>query len=87
MTAAPNRPRSRALRERSSKSLKAAVWARDKGRCQLCGQLILLGQLSTLDHIKPSSHGGSTVYANVRLAHKHCNTLRSNPHPVEGKYR
>jgi 5-methylcytosine-specific restriction endonuclease McrA len=66
------------FRERISKQLKAQLWYRDKGICQLCRKPIRLGQLSTGDHLKPVSHGGATILSNLRLAHVACNTARSN---------
>jgi 5-methylcytosine-specific restriction endonuclease McrA len=65
-------------RQHISKQLKAALWFRDRGICQLCHQPIRLGQLSTADHLKPLSHGGTTVISNLRLAHASCNTKRGN---------
>jgi 5-methylcytosine-specific restriction endonuclease McrA len=63
-------------REKISKQLKAALWHRDQGVCQICHQKIRLGQLSTGDHLKPVSHGGATILSNLRLAHVSCNTKR-----------
>ena len=71
---------------RPSRALREKVYQRDRGICQLCGEPVKAGQLFTLDHRKPSSHGGSTTYANCRLAHKSCNTARRAPHPVNGRY-
>lgn len=58
------------------------IFERDGYRCQLCGYecerdpLGLLG--ATLDHIVPLSRGGLHSRANVRTAHRICNSLRGN---------
>ena len=77
-TAAP-RPRA----PKPSKALRAKVLQRDRGICWLCGK----PGARTLDHVKPSSHGGSTTYANLKAAHQRCNSSRQAPHPVRGTYR
>jgi len=73
-TTAPHRPR----RERLDKQTRARVFARDGGVCQLCREPVRFGQLWTADHIKPSSHGGTGLLSNLRLAHKRCNEARGN---------
>lgn len=60
------------------------VFDRDRWRCHVCGQKVdpSLNGLDlrgpTLDHIVPLSEGGEHSHANVRLAHRECNSRRSN---------
>ena len=57
---------------------------RDKGICQICHEAVDLKALyyeplaATNDHIIPLSKGGEHSYANCRLAHRQCNTLKSD---------
>lgn len=65
-----------------------ALFKRDKGVCQLCGKpcdweditehegtFIAGNNYPSIDHITPLSCGGEHSWGNVRLAHRHCNTL------------
>lgn len=58
--------------------------ARDGDRCALCREpldrKIKDGdpRAVTLDHVIPTSHGGGTEMANLRLAHAACNETRGN---------
>jgi 5-methylcytosine-specific restriction endonuclease McrA len=61
-------------RQRVSKELRAKVLRRDGGICWICGQPGAL----TADHIKPLSHGGSTIINNLKAAHRSCNSRRGN---------
>ena len=67
------------------------LFKRDKGICKLCGGLcnyedwenkngvIVVGNTyPSVDHIKPISKGGSHTWDNVQLAHKYCNSIKSN---------
>jgi hypothetical protein len=45
--------------------------------CWLCNTRIR-GEEPSLDHIVPRSKGGRNSIANLRLAHKRCNTARGN---------
>lgn len=58
--------------------LRAAVLERDGGACWLCGLVIPDTETPTLDHVRPRSMGGSDDLANLRLAHKSCNSSRQN---------
>ena len=61
---------------------REAIRIRDRDTCQLCGRrvdptLTFPDRWSpTLDHIIPSSHGGSDDISNLRLAHLTCNASR-----------
>lgn len=64
---------------------------RDNQQCQICGLLvdwedkaqtdkvIICGDMyPSIDHIKPISRGGLHSWDNVQLAHRKCNTFKSN---------
>lgn len=61
-----------------------SIFDRDGWKCWLCGGHVdatLSGRHlegPTMDHIVPLSHGGDHTAANVRLAHRKCNTKRGN---------
>ena len=63
---------------------KSAIWKRDHGRCQLCGEKIDRRHRAphplalSLDHIVPLSKGGTHEPANVQLAHFGCNSRKSD---------
>lgn len=50
----------------------AVVWARDEGRCRLCGLAALAGWWH-LEHLTPLVRGGEHSYANTAVAHPACN--------------
>jgi 5-methylcytosine-specific restriction endonuclease McrA len=58
------------------------IAARDRGRCGLCGDLVLMAakvphpKAPTIDHIVPVSDGGDDTRANVQLAHFRCNSVK-----------
>lgn len=58
----------------------AVIAERDGGACYLCGEPVSRGQSgrwdATLDHVTPISKGGEHSYANVRLAHRSCNSRK-----------
>ncbi|WP_193319017.1 HNH endonuclease [Nonomuraea phyllanthi] len=51
------------------------IFQRDQGVCQICRKRVRAGEWS-LDHIIPLSRGGTHETANVRLAHKRCNSRK-----------
>jgi len=70
------------------------VFRRDGGRCWLCGEqcnpndfverdgVIICGdQYPSIDHVIPLSKGGEHSWANVKLAHRRCNYLKSDSMP------
>jgi 5-methylcytosine-specific restriction endonuclease McrA len=65
MSYAPPRPR-------IGKRLKAEVWEKDAGCCQLCGLPILPGETFHIDHELARELGGSDGIENLRLAHDDC---------------
>jgi hypothetical protein len=63
--------------KREYRHWKRFVFERDHGRCQICSQCIDFVN-STLDHIIPSSRGGSDHHTNLQLACKLCNEDKAN---------
>jgi 5-methylcytosine-specific restriction endonuclease McrA len=57
---------------------------RDKGVCSICGRKVMLDVncqhdlYPSIDHILPVSKGGTHTWGNVQLAHRVCNTVKSN---------
>ena len=65
---------------------------RDKSVCRLCGEpvdikdckttkqghFIAGGNYPSIDHIIPVSRGGTHTWNNVQLAHRHCNSVKSD---------
>lgn len=51
---------------------RAAIIARDKSRCHLCGKRVAKSDL-TLDHLIPVALGGPHTAANLAVAHRSCN--------------
>ena len=47
-------------------------------RCFVCGGLITEYKYATLEHIIPSSKGGTDDMDNLSLSHKKCNERRGN---------
>ena len=62
---------------------RAAIYMRDKFRCQYCGDEERAGEL-TLDHILPRSRGGDNSPMNVVRRVLQCNR-KSNRTPAEAR--
>lgn len=58
------------------------LFARDQNRCQYCGIVFSLSQLS-FDHIIPRSRGGKTTWENVVCSCLRCNGRKGDQTPVE----
>ena len=67
----------------------AKLYERDSGVCYLCGGVcnwndhakkdgafIAGDTYPSVDHVKPLALGGSDTWANIKLAHFRCNTLK-----------
>lgn len=68
------------------------LYARDEGKCWICGEQCDYDNYSTdekgnfivgplypsIDHVYPISKGGSHTWDNVKLAHHYCNTIKSD---------
>jgi len=57
---------------------RLAIYARDNFSCVYCGASLESGASLTLDHVRPSSRGGSNDSANLVCACGHCNSARGN---------
>jgi hypothetical protein len=64
---------------------RAAIIARDKQRCHLCGGHVPDGDV-TLDHIIPLSCGGDHTATNLAVAHRSCN-CRKGARPANEQLR
>ena len=58
--------------------LRSAVFLRDGGKCQFCGERVPAGMPWHLDHIKPWSAGGTDDSTNLRVLCERHNVERSN---------
>lgn len=57
--------------------LRPLVIARDGLVCGICGGAVADDEVS-IDHIYPRSKGGPTTMANLRVAHRRCNSRKGN---------
>lgn len=62
------------------------VLARDRWRCQYCGQRRPSSEL-TFDHVVPRSRGGRTEWGNIVMACVKCNSRKANRTPAEAGMR
>lgn len=65
--------------------IRKQMYKRQKGLCWICGERMAISPLAagslrfaTFDHLVPKSEGGTGAQANLRLAHKKCNSLRGS---------
>jgi 5-methylcytosine-specific restriction endonuclease McrA len=65
---------------------KQNVFARDRWKCQYCGQKKSVDEL-TQDHIVPRSRGGKTCWENIVTACKTCNATKADRTPQESGMR
>jgi len=61
---------------------RVKVYARDIGRCGICGGIVDRRDFH-VDHIIPLNRGGDHSYANVQLAHPSCNVAKGDRLPEE----
>lgn len=74
---------------RKSKGVKFSrdnVWARDKGRCQYCGQQVSREKYQ-YEHVMPASRGGKTDWENIVVGCGPCNQRKANRTPAEAKMK
>lgn len=83
------RPRRDYLRYRARKReafvervIPGVVFERDAGICGICGEMVDPARFH-IDHIVPLVRGGEHSYANVQVAHPHCNHVKSDKLLVE----
>ena len=69
-------------RKKYTKEERKMVYEKADGCCMLCGQKMLLEDM-TLDHIVPLSMGGKDEMANLQAAHRECNQFKSNILPED----
>jgi len=69
-------------RKRQVKFSRENVWARDKGRCQYCGQVVHRDDF-TYDHVVPRAQGGHTTWTNVVVACGPCNQKKGGRTPQQ----
>ena len=72
---------------------RQALYERDRSICHLCGRKVDLSlkwpdpMSPTLDHLVPQVQGGTHEDTNLRLAHFHCNSSRSDLSVTDGRKR
>lgn len=64
--------------------IRDILWDQQKGLCFWCGELMHNdcdrksdADFASIEHVIPRSWGGKNSRANLRLAHKRCNTMRN----------
>lgn len=68
----------------SKKKIKILI--RDRGVCGLCKLDILKFKDFNVDHIVPSSKGGSNALSNLQAAHKKCNSIKGSKENLPPEY-
>jgi 5-methylcytosine-specific restriction endonuclease McrA len=70
------------LPDREVKFSRENVFNRDKMKCQYCGKIFTLKEL-TIDHVLPKSQGGKNTWNNIVACCKPCNAHKANRRPEE----
>lgn len=70
------------LNRKAVKFSRENVYARDKGKCQYCGQRVAHPE-ATYDHVRPRAQGGTTVWDNVVIACIPCNQRKGGRTPQQ----
>jgi 5-methylcytosine-specific restriction endonuclease McrA len=68
------------------KMKRRIVLFRDRGRCRYCLDK-LTSKTFTVDHVLPSSAGGTNAFANLVACCKYCNKYKGNTYPVTTEMR
>ena len=74
-------------------TVRARVYERDGGTCQICGYPTEQGGGSnsdtypSVDHITPRSQGGTHTIDNLRTVHRRCNSLRADNKRTDAEVR
>jgi 5-methylcytosine-specific restriction endonuclease McrA len=71
-------------RRRSVKFSRQNVYARDRGRCQYCGEKVARPE-ATYDHVVPRAQGGRTHWGNVVIACVDCNQRKGGRTPAQAR--
>lgn len=66
------------IRTAYKKKLRKKLLKKHGGVCGICKEPILVGQKVTLDHIIPTSKGGTNLQTNLQPAHVVCNIRKGN---------
>lgn len=74
------------LPRQSVKFNRRNIYARDRNRCQYCGQRFPTSELS-LDHVVPRSIGGKTTWENVVCCCVACNVRKGGRRPQRAGMR
>jgi 5-methylcytosine-specific restriction endonuclease McrA len=74
------------LPTREVKYSRENVFHRDHYKCQYCGNIFPIRDL-TVDHIVPRSKGGKTIWNNIASSCKPCNNIKANRTPEEAHMR
>lgn len=74
------------IKRRSAKLSRKNLLHRDDYTCQYCGKKYAQSNLN-MDHVKPRSKGGKTVWENVVLACLHDNSKKGDKTPWEAGMR
>ena len=64
-------------------SIKMRLLWEHGNRCAICGKKIRCYDDLTLDHIIPIAKGGRKEISNCQLAHKYCNSHKSDKMPYD----
>ena len=72
--------------KRSARFNRRNIFARDRNRCQYCGERFPSSELS-IDHVVPRSMGGKTTWTNVVCACVECNKNKGGRTPSEARMR
>jgi 5-methylcytosine-specific restriction endonuclease McrA len=78
-----SRRRARILSVTVEKVDRMVVYARDRGRCGICGRFVAKASFH-VDHVIPLARGGPHSYANVQVAHPTCNHRKRATMPALG---
>ena len=56
---------------------------KQKGTCTICKLSFTSQDILEVDHVKPTSQGGSDTYKNLQLLHRHCHDKKSRQDYIE----
>ena len=81
---APRAKKVRRIPSLRRKNVVARLLARDGNDCWYCGDELVEGPSTTIEHVVSRSNGGGNRIENLVLAHHRCNTLAGD-RPVTEK--